>query len=249
MCAASGHVECLKVLHALGADLTAIDSELSLPALEAARHGHVAALKLMYELGAWQDVQNVRGMTSAHYAAAGGHVDVLRFLHLLGADLGRVDGNGQTPAHLAAKSRKLLCLKELGKLGADFGPIDRDGKTALDIAAGYTKLHRSNVLDLDSLTMLFEYGAVMTIPVVSSLLCERDEGVLSSNLRATINALQHGVVYSKNPIMAALTVSASFRQRSLAAATIKEDLKTTAKQFAQIATKLIRTEAMDDEKV
>jgi hypothetical protein len=127
--------------------------------------------------------------------------------------------------------------------------VDREGKTVLDIAAGYIRLSRSQVLSLENIKMLFEYGAIMTIPVVASMVSERDEGLLSSSLRATRDALHHGVVYAKNPIMASLTISAAFRLRSQTAFTIRDDLMKVSKRFSEIAVQLMRADALTDEQL
>jgi hypothetical protein len=81
------------------------------------------------------------------------------------------------------------------------------------------------------------------------MLSEKDEGSLSSKLRASRFTLQHGIVYAKNPILAALTVSAAFRERALVAETIKADLLKIGADFARIAVQLMRAEALDDETV
>jgi hypothetical protein len=223
------------------------DSEACVPLHDACKKGHVSVMKVLLELNAFQDKRNVMGQTCAHFAATGGHVQVLRFLYEMGADFGATDGNKQTPAHCAAKARKLACMRELAELGADFGTVDRDGKTVLDIAASYLRLHRSYFLSLETIKLLFEYGAVLTIGIVASMIAERDEAVLSSNLRATRSALQHGVVYSKNPIMAALTIAAAFRARALSAQTISGDLTETGHMFALVATTLMGSDSLDDE--
>jgi hypothetical protein len=200
------------------------------------------------ELKLAEDKQTLWGKAGAHFAAECGNIDCLRLLHGLGADLGLQDASSQTPAHHAAKTSNLECLRVLGELGADFGQLDNDGNSVLDMAAGYAKQNGTEFLSLDTMALLLEYGAVLTIPVVAAMISERDEGMLSTNLRAIQYCLQGGVLSAKNPIYSALVVSAAFNGRMATAQTILAELLVIQKQFSQIACTLMKTEAMDDER-
>ena len=243
-----GHEGVIAALLRLRCDVHVHD-DFGMTALHVAAHyGHVGAARALLRAGCAPDSADASGRTAAHRGAAQGHAGVLRALHEGGADMVVADADGQTPAHAAAHACKFGVLLALVRLRVCLAPRDHEHKTVLDAAAEHVKLHRSDVLPLETVRLLFEYGVAITSDVAASMLSSRDEGDLSSNLRAMRLALQHAVLYAKNPVWAALVVSAAFQQRSLSAQTIKVDLLLIAKQFSRIATQLMRSEALDDER-
>jgi ankyrin repeat protein len=83
-----GHVDAVRVLAELGADVEASypDGARARPLHQAAYHGQVAVVKTLIELGADKEAADAEGSTPLHVAAHQGHVPVVKTLIELGAD-------------------------------------------------------------------------------------------------------------------------------------------------------------------
>ena len=99
-----GHVEVVRLLAELGANVETPDNDGATPAYIAAQKGHVEVVRVLAELGANVETPANNGATPAFIAAQHGHVDVVRLLAELGANV-ETPNDGATPAFIAAQER------------------------------------------------------------------------------------------------------------------------------------------------
>jgi ankyrin repeat protein len=85
--AQQGQVECIRLLHELGADVNRCKTSGASPVFIAAQQGHVECIRVLPELGV--DVNKCRtgGASPVCIAAEKGHVECLRLLSELGANV------------------------------------------------------------------------------------------------------------------------------------------------------------------
>jgi ankyrin repeat protein len=87
MAAQEGHVDAIKTLVGLGADVKTPANDGGTPVYMAAQEGHVDVIKLLVGLGANVNTPADDGATPVLVAAQEGHVDVIKVLYKLGADM------------------------------------------------------------------------------------------------------------------------------------------------------------------
>ena len=119
--ASEGHVECIRELARLGADLNKQSGhDCSTPLFVAARLGRTEAVCALVELGA--DISGVdsNGFTPLSWAAHSGRVEVVSALVKIGADVNKASAiDGGTPISYAAASGNHDIVRALVCLGAD----------------------------------------------------------------------------------------------------------------------------------
>nr|XP_061790407.1 ankyrin repeat domain-containing protein 24-like [Nerophis lumbriciformis] len=134
LCVSRGHVDCLEVIIAHGADLNVTDGA-GFGALHlAAKNGQAECLKRLLQERLEVDCTDAIGRTPLHHAAVSGCVSCTEILWDFKADLDVQDGDGTTALILAAQmSRVELCIFLLGR-GANANIQDNQGRTALMLA-------------------------------------------------------------------------------------------------------------------
>jgi ankyrin repeat protein len=120
--ARDGHVDCVRALAELGADLDKPDHQHNItPVAAAAFRGHVDCVGALAELGA--SLANFCwGFNPIYVAAHEGHVEVIKALAELGADLACLNESGFAGCHpvcIAAEKEHVEVIRALVELGAD----------------------------------------------------------------------------------------------------------------------------------
>lgn len=134
--AANGHIECVRVLLELGADINSEDNYGATPVWIAAQNGHFDCISLLCELGANVTTTARKDKSSPLYAAAYmGHTHCIRLLHQLGCDLNSRDSAGRSPVLVAAKMNRPEAIKVMHELGADIHVCKFDGASPIYMAA------------------------------------------------------------------------------------------------------------------
>ncbi|XP_049580607.1 ankyrin repeat domain-containing protein 24 [Syngnathus scovelli] len=133
-CVSRGHVDCLEVIIAHGADVNVTDGA-GFGALHlAAKNGQSECLKRLLQERLEVDCVDAIGRTPLHHAAISGCVSCSEILWDFKADLDAQDGDGATALILAAQmSRAELCVFLLGR-GANANIQDNQGRSALMLA-------------------------------------------------------------------------------------------------------------------
>ena len=147
LAAANGHVGCLSLLLAAGAQANAVESDGSTPLLLASREGQLDTVKALI---AWKGTrigkvnypatnvnrQDLYGSGPLHVAAARGKLEVVKLLLAAGADkdLATLNRN-ETPLYVAARSNQYHVVTRLCSAGADKAKGDRNGWSPLHVAA------------------------------------------------------------------------------------------------------------------
>ncbi|KAM3876019.1 uncharacterized protein ankrd24 [Diretmus argenteus] len=134
LCVSRGHLDCLEVVIAHGADLHITDGA-GLSALHlAAKNGQPECLKRLLQERLAVDGTDGIGRTPLHHAAVSGCLSCTETLWDFKASLDVQDGEGATPLILAAQmSRVELCVFLLGR-GANGNIQDNQGRSALMLA-------------------------------------------------------------------------------------------------------------------
>jgi len=116
-CAAElGHVEVIRELATLGADVAGCATALH----AAAVFGHSSALSALIDLGACVHTADDLGMSALHVAAAQGHVQSVAVLLDRGASAEGVDSNGNNPMQAAAMAGHLPVMLHLAGAGVSW---------------------------------------------------------------------------------------------------------------------------------
>lgn len=119
-----GHSEVSRILIDSGAEVSAVDMDMSTPLHLASLKGHEAVVRLLLENGAEVRTADKDHHTPLHLAANEGHRPVVRLLLENGAQVSSVDRNNQTPLHLAAWNGSEGVFKLLIEKGADISAVD-----------------------------------------------------------------------------------------------------------------------------
>ena len=137
LAARSGHVEALRTLHKLGADLNKSNNDGATPFHIAAEYGQLNVLCLLRELYPSTDVNqgDKYGDTPSCLAARHGQVAALRELKGWGADVNQGNWDGDTPCHAAVEYGQVAALRELKNLDADVNQVNKKGYTPCQKAA------------------------------------------------------------------------------------------------------------------
>jgi ankyrin repeat protein len=122
LAAATGHVEAIKVLVQLGADIeanTAVagdggggDTPLHL----AVNNGRMESIQMLVQLGANKEAKTAPGGTPMHVAALTGHVEVIKLLAQLGVQIDEQTHQGETPHRLTVRWGKPQAARLFGEL-------------------------------------------------------------------------------------------------------------------------------------
>ena len=98
----NGHVEVVKVLHKLGANLDIPEKAGTTPVLTAVQNGDVEMVRVLGELGANVDTPMKNAATPLFIAAQEGNVEVVRVLGELDANMETPNEEGFTPLAIAS---------------------------------------------------------------------------------------------------------------------------------------------------
>jgi hypothetical protein len=131
--AASGKVDIMERLLAIGVAVNVQDKDGKTPLHGAARNGNVEVVKRLLSAGAEVNVRDDFGETPLHDAADEGNVEVVKRLLSAGAEVNVRDDFGETPLHDAALRGNVEVVKHLLSAGANPNIQDQDGDTALDV--------------------------------------------------------------------------------------------------------------------
>ena len=142
------HLELVRYLISLGADVDYTGMEEGSPLMLAAFAGKTGHMKLFIEAGADVNLaMPVGGETALHDAAVQGHTDAVELLIEAGADVNRTANSnaptsmftgrklaGETPLHFAAEFGDAAMIAALLEAGADKSRANSQGDLAIDYA-------------------------------------------------------------------------------------------------------------------
>ncbi len=151
-----GHIEIVKLLLDLGADVAIGDNENSQPIHNAAVAGHTDVIELLSSRGADINAQDDNGNTPLLFALMFRHQETAQYLIGAGADINISNNDNVSPLHYSALREQLELLKIIISRGANLNQKSRSGRTALSFAAG------SNYLEI--VEYLLKLGADTEIP-------------------------------------------------------------------------------------
>jgi ankyrin repeat protein len=130
-----GHVEAVRMLLKLGADVTAQSKYGWTPLHLSSRRGDVEVTRMLLEHGADVSAQNNLGLTPLLLASRNGNVEVTRILLERGADLTAQEKDGSTSLHLASVRGHADVACVLLEHGADVSAQNNVGMTPLLLAS------------------------------------------------------------------------------------------------------------------
>ncbi|ODM98235.1 Transient receptor potential channel pyrexia [Orchesella cincta] len=185
LASACGHVPCVELLLAKGAEVNSCDSnEKATPLSCAASCGSVAVLEVLLAHGADVNAGYENGKTSLHWAVQACSVDCAKRLLDAGAKQNPPTCYSETPLHVAAALGDPVCLQLLLDYGADVNLCKGSNRsTALHLSAeegsaaclklllkagashsaqdirGHTALHVAATCDADAVIALLKAGA------------------------------------------------------------------------------------------
>lgn len=136
--AALGHLECMKLLLASGADVRSLSGKRRMTALHlAAENSYLECVKMLLEHGANPNVRNSENKTPLHLACLSQCAEAVELLIKHGADVNATYNDGRTALHAAIvnESKCLDCTRNLLLAGANVNQADHYGYTPLHIAA------------------------------------------------------------------------------------------------------------------
>ena len=129
-----GHVECLKVCLAHGADVNIKAANKDMPLHLAALGGHLDAVDLLLQCKAKVNLGGEKRRTPLHYAAFGGNSEVVSRLLKAKATINKSDSSRKRPLHYAIEARKPEIIKILLGNGADMYIRDCNDQSPLELA-------------------------------------------------------------------------------------------------------------------
>ena len=148
------HVETLRALAGIGADLNVLSKNGETPMHYAAEKGNVEAVRVLLELGADPNRWSNLGVTPLHVAAQGIRGDLVDVLVAGGADVNARTANGWTPLMLAAANVSpggcWLVVSRLIVNDADTTITTSQGLTALAIAREKHHMRTAALIELGS---------------------------------------------------------------------------------------------------
>jgi ankyrin repeat protein len=122
-----------------GANIEAVNHDLSTPLHLASSHRFSQVIQLFIQHNADHAARNRHGATPLYYAVqSDGHC--VPMLIKIGADLEAADNGGSTPLHWAAKAGQAFHLRLLLSAGADPTTVDRSGTNAMQLSATHTSI-------------------------------------------------------------------------------------------------------------
>ncbi|XP_056146687.1 ankycorbin isoform X3 [Lampris incognitus] len=133
--ATRGHLDCLSVILAHGADLSITDAAGSSALHLAAKNNHLECVKKLIQSKCAVDAVDSSGKTALHYAAANGNVPTVTLLCEQKSPINLRDAEGFSPLLLAASHAHVEVCSTLIDLGADVNASDNNGRTVLMLAS------------------------------------------------------------------------------------------------------------------
>ncbi|KAF8763623.1 Serine/threonine-protein phosphatase 6 like protein [Argiope bruennichi] len=140
-----GHLNIMKYLIEIGADINSENDAGTKPIHFAAREGHKDIVQFLLDIDPSSKHLTIVGQTPVHYAVLGGHIDVLQFLIDRKFDINASSRKGVLPIHLAVFTNNENILKLLLHLGAFYNAIF-DGSTPLKSAQENNYVQCTNLL-------------------------------------------------------------------------------------------------------
>jgi ankyrin repeat protein len=139
-----GHVEAVRMLLKLGADVTAQSKFGWTPLHLSSRRGDAEVTRMLLEYGADVSAPNNLGLTPLLLASRSGNVEVTRMLLERGADVTTQDKDGSSPLHLASLRGHAEVARMLLEHRADVSAQNSLGLTPLQLASrsGYVEATR-----------------------------------------------------------------------------------------------------------
>jgi ankyrin repeat protein len=129
-----------------GANIEAVNHDLSTPLHIASSHGFSQGIQLFLQHNAGHAARDQHGATTLHYAVqSDGHC--FPMLIKKGADLEAADDRGSTPLHWAARAGQAFHLRLLLSAGADPTTVDRSGTNAMQLSARYASIISEKTTD------------------------------------------------------------------------------------------------------
>lgn len=133
--ATSGNVTAVRLLKAVGLNVSARDGDGYSALHLAAGQGHLAVVRALLDAGADPRARTRWGWTALHEAGLAGHLDTCRLLLDRGSLATDRTIYDSTALHLAAGAGHLYVAKLLASRGAELNAVDKAGQTPLDLAA------------------------------------------------------------------------------------------------------------------
>jgi ankyrin repeat protein len=154
-----GHLDTVRALFDLKADVNQCASDGASPLYIAAQGGNCDCIRLLASEKADVNLADKKGLSPAHQAAMNGHTECLKLLKVLGAELDKQDNVGVTPFDLATKHGRDDCANALQELLGAGTSLERE-ISFMATVTGSKKLIIStgDVSDVDGYLALAEYA-------------------------------------------------------------------------------------------
>lgn len=133
--ARAGHVECVRTMLTMGADVHAHDEDMCTPLMIAASRGRTRCVQALLEYGADVDARDVIGHDALMRASHEGCARIARLLLASNAMVNSYEDDGWTPLMLTAEAGHVACMRALLVSDANANANDDDGWTALMLSA------------------------------------------------------------------------------------------------------------------
>lgn len=156
--ARGGHIACVELLVAKGADVNAHDENGRSARMMAAQGGSLSCLKFLTE----HHASEADGQAALMKAAMRGNLQCMQYLVERGAGVNDRNHWGETPLITAAEWGRVSCVQFLISKGADVHEANNDGHTPLSCAA-----RRGHIT---CLKILLEHGALSSGGMLALLL-------------------------------------------------------------------------------
>jgi len=132
---ANGHLQCVKVLANLGADMEAEEGAGCTPLHTGAQCGHGDVVDHLVSMGVNVNAKDASGATPYILASAEGHLSLCKALCNAGADHALPDAAGKLGIHTAANRGQLELVEFALNKGSNVDVADGAGRTAMMMAA------------------------------------------------------------------------------------------------------------------
>ena len=205
--AQKGHLELVKALYILGANIDETDSEGKTSLYWASSNGHYATVQYLLSLGADSGKSNKERMTALMIASQKGHSETVRILIKYAVNAEQSDNEGKTAFVIACQEGHEEISQILIENGADVNKSDKEGRTALMIACqeGHEEtakmliqhsadLEQSDIYGMTALMIACQEGHEETIKILIVYRADMEKRCKYNNksLTALMIASQHG---------------------------------------------------------